>query len=240
MRAWFSAVLISVLTAGLVLFGVWGTMRAYESHQSRANEQAALQHARTAEKAYNGGNYELAKREFLRAAEISPGSSVGRISRRNAVNSTLMEASARLRHGNRAGAEEAYLEALRIDPSSAAAYAELAVLLYNRGRRTESFTYWDRALSLWHEQLRGGNLETEEVRTAREGLAHAEQNYARALLQEGDHLARLRRNHEAIQIWQRVLQVAPGSRTALVAQQRLNEVSSIGLGIFPSYMRTFP
>jgi len=85
-----------------------------------------------------------------------------------------------------------------------------------------------------------GEMDAGEARDARQGLAAAERNYAAALLRQAEELYVQRRNGEAIQFWQRVLEVAPGSPEAMAAQDRLNKVGSAGLGIFPSYMGATP
>jgi serine/threonine protein kinase len=235
-RAWFSAILLSVIAAALVLAAVWGTMVAYQSHQSNANRQAALAQSQIALKSYERGDFERAMEEFLRAAQLSPGSPIGRQARRNAVNSALSAGVTYQNRQNPARAEAAYMAALRIDQENAQAYASLALLHYERGRRAQAFAYWDRALMLWHDQISRGALDADEVQDARRGLQRAEQNYAAALIQHADQLYTQRRTGEAIQTWQRVLQVAPGSRWAVIAQDRLNRVGSAGMGIFPSTM----
>jgi hypothetical protein len=93
---------------------------------------------------------------------------------------------------------------------------------------------------LWHDQITRGALDDDEMRDARQGLQRAEQNYAAALIPQADQLYSQRRIGEAIQIWQRVLQVAPGSRWAVIAQDNLNRVGTGGMGIFPSYMGATP
>lgn len=235
-RAWLSALLLSLVAAAVLLAGIWGTMLAYESYQSNANRQTALAHYNTAKKAFDQRNYELAAREFLQAAQVSPGSDVGRVARHNAVNSMLAAGYERQNHQDGPGAEAAYLEALRIDPQNAQAHAALALLLFNRGRRNDAFAYWDRALGLWYDQLRRGELSPAETQDARQSLAQAEHNYGAALFQEAEQLHYQGRDGEAVQIWQRVLQVAPGSPAAVAAQNRLNTVSGSGMGIFPSFM----
>jgi tetratricopeptide (TPR) repeat protein len=239
-RAWMSALVLSVLAAALVLGVVWGTMIAYQSHQSNANRQAALAQSQMALKSYERGDYDRAMREFLRAAELSPGSPIGRQARRNAVNSALSAGVARQNRRDLSGAESGYMAALRIDPENAQAYASLALLQYEAGRRPQAFAYWDRALMLWHDQITRGALDADEMRDARQGLQRAEQNYAATLIPQADLLYSQRRIGEAIQIWQRVLQVAPGSRWAVIAQDNLNRVGTGGMGIFPSYMGATP
>jgi serine/threonine protein kinase len=239
-RAWISAMLVSVLAAALVLAAVWGTMVAYQSHQSNANRQAALAQSQTALKAYERGDYDRAMQGFLRAAELSPGSPIGRQARRNAVNSALAAGVAHQNRRNLSGAEAAYNIALRIDPENAQAHAYMATLLYRRGLRGQAFAYWDRALMFWHQELSGGQLDADALRAARQGLQVAEQDYAEALIRYADQLYAQRRGGEAIPIWQRVLQVAPGSRWAVIAQDRLNRVGTVGMGIFPSTMGAAP
>jgi tetratricopeptide (TPR) repeat protein len=239
-RAWIGVMLVALVAAALVLCGIWGLMVGYEHYQSTANRQAALTHFNTAAKAFDRHDYALATAEFLKAARISPGSDVGRVARRNAVNASLAAGYARQDRGDSAGAEQAFLGTLRIDPSNAQAHASLALLLYNRGQHNPAFAYWDRALLLWHEQLTRGELDGEATREAREQLARAEQNYATALYNHAQSLSEQRRNGEAIPVWQRVIQVAPGSQVAVMAQDRLNTVGSAGMGIFPSTMGANP
>jgi hypothetical protein len=234
-RAWITAMLLSVLAAALVLSAIWGTMVAYQSHQAQATRQAALTRFATATKAFEGGDYATAAREFLGAAQISPGSDVGRMARRNAITALLAQGSRQERRDS-SGAERTYLEALRMDPDTAQAYASLALIYFNRDQRSQAFNYWDRALALWTEQIGRGTLDADAMRSARQGLAVAEQNYGNALWRHAEQLYNTRRNTEAIQFWQRVLQVAPGSPVAEWAQNRLNTVGNAGMGIFPSYM----
>jgi tetratricopeptide (TPR) repeat protein len=224
-----------VLAAALVLGAVWGTMVAYQSHQSQTTRQAALTRFAVATRAYNNGDYVTAAREFLGAAQISPGSDVGRMARRNAVTALLAQGSRQERRDS-PGAERTYGEVLRIDPDNAQAYASLAVIYFNRGAHTQAFAYWDRALALWTDQIGRGTLDADEMRSARQGLSIAEQNYGSALWTHAETLFGQRRIPEATQFWQRVLQVAPGSQVAIWAQNRLNTVGNAGMGIFPSYM----
>ena len=239
-RAWITAILVSVLAAAVVLTGVWGTMVAYQTYQSNASRQLAMTHFVVAKKAFDQGDYDQARREFLKAAQVSPGSDVGRMARRSAVNSALTMGSQRQNRGDNLGAGTAYLDVLHIDPENAQAHAWLAILLFDRGQRTQAFAYWDRAIALWNQQLTRGEMDAGEARDARQGLAAAERNYAAALLRQAEELYVQRRNGEAIQFWQRVLEVAPGSPEAMAAQDRLNKVGSAGLGIFPSYMGATP
>jgi serine/threonine-protein kinase len=239
-RAWITAILVSILAAGVVLAGIWGTMMAYQNYQSNANREAAWAMFTVAKQAFDRGDYGQATQEFLRAAQISPGSDVGRVARHNAVNSALAIGSQRQNLGDNAGAEAAYLEVLKIDPENAQAHAWLAVLLFNRGQRSQAFAYWDRAIALWNQQFSRGEMDAGETAEARQAMAAAERSYASALLRQAEELYAARRNGEAIQFWERVLEVAPGSPEAIAAQNRLNTVGSGGMGIFPSYMGAAP
>jgi serine/threonine-protein kinase len=239
-RAWISALLLSVLAAAVVLAGIWGTMAAYQSYQSNASRQAAMAHFTVAKKAFDQGDFGQATREFLQAAQISPGSDVGRVARHNAVNATLAMGNQRQNRNDLPGAEAAYLDVLRIDPENAKAHSWLAVLLFEQGQRSQAFNYWDRAIALWNQQLQRGTLDAEETRDARQGLAQAEQNYGRALFQQAEALYAQKQNSAAIQYWQKVLLVSPGSQEAVAAQNRLDTVGSTGMGIFPSYMGAAP
>jgi tetratricopeptide (TPR) repeat protein len=239
-RAWITAFVISIVAAAVVLGGIWGTMTAYESYQSNANRQLAMNYFNGAKRAFDQGDYDQAARGFLKASQVSPGSDVGRVARRNAVNSALAVGSQRQNRGDTAGAEAAYENVLQIDPGNAQAYAWLAVLLFGRGQRAQAFAYWDRALALWNQQFSRGEMDAGEARDAHQGLVTAEQNYARALLQQAEELYAVHHNGEAMQDWQRVLEVAPGSPEAMMAQRRLDTVGSAGMGIFPSYMGAAP
>src|SRR5260370_25316525 len=153
-----------------------------------------MAHFTIAKKAYDQGDYNRATSEFLEAARRSAGSDVGRIARRNAVNSVLEMGSQRQSRGDTAGAETAYEGVLRIDPENAQAHAWLAILLFDRGQRSQAYAYWDRAMALWNQQLARGEMDAGEMRDARQGLAAAEQNYARALLRQAGGVDALRRD----------------------------------------------
>jgi tetratricopeptide (TPR) repeat protein len=242
-RAWFGALLLSIVAAGLVLLGIWGTMRAWESYQSNASRQAAMAQFAQARKAFDAGDFDAATRGFYQAMKMSPGSDVGRVARHNAVNSALSAGAQRQKRHDVAGAQAAYMEALRIDPESASAYSELGSLLFNSAQWNQAFAYWDRALQLWQQQVRQGRLDADEVRAAHEGVARTEQNYANALVRQGDQLKSQQRMSEAVQVWQRALQIGAGSSAAVAAQDRLNQFGGFGTGggeIFPNSSRIFP
>ena len=156
------------------------------------------------------------------------------------MNAALAMGSQQQSRENVTGAEAAYLDAIRMDPENAKAHAWLAVLLFQQRQRNQAFAYWDRAITLWNQQLQGGTLDAGEVQDARQGLAQAEQNYGRALLIQADELSAERRSSEAIQYWQHVILVSPGSPEARIAQGRLDTAGSAGASIFPSQMGASP
>src|SRR5580765_7585804 len=79
---------------------------------------------------------------------IAPTLDAGEIIRRANAQSLFIEGNERMAAGNASGAEESFRAAVRIAPDFAEAYANLGLLLDNRGAVTEAEICYRRSLRL--------------------------------------------------------------------------------------------
>jgi tetratricopeptide (TPR) repeat protein len=126
-----------------------------------------------------------------------------------------------------------------IDPTYAAAWNNLGLLLHRMGRYAEARTAYDRALTESREcaeaayNLGSLNEDTgdvdESIRCYRRAL-DVSPDYADAHFNLAGALARAGRGDEAVRHWQRYLQLDAGSPWAKIARAHLEVVETQGEG----------
>jgi tetratricopeptide (TPR) repeat protein len=134
---------------------------------------------------------------------------------------------------------DAYRRVVAIDPTYAAAWNNLGLLLHRMGRYAEARTAYDRALTESREcaeaayNLGSLNEDTgdvdESIRCYRRAL-DVSPDYADAHFNLAGALARAGRGDEAVRHWQRYLQLDAGSPWAKIARAHLEVVETQGEG----------
>jgi tetratricopeptide (TPR) repeat protein len=226
MRTWLSTLLLAVAAGLVVLFLVWSTMQAYREFQRTQTRADAVKHADAGWLAYKGKQYERAIAEFERAAQVDPRSEVGRTARLNGAHVAAEYGQILEGNGNLGDAKRYYERAIRLEPSYALAHQWLARVVAQQGDDRAEF-FWQQAIALATAQSQQSGLTDDQRKEADSVINEAPREWGNFLLQRAHKFRFAGRIQEARDTFQRVIEVAPGTDAAAVAQQWLDQLPSI-------------
>jgi len=201
---------VIVLIGCMVGFFIWGLRRAYGNYEMTATLAKAVQTYQMGMDLYEAGRYQEAIQVFGEAARLSPNADVRTTSNRMISNCYTMIGHQYLQQGQWAQAAQAYQIALRYDPGNAVAYVQLGGIYEKLGRTGEAGEAWNKAMQL--------DSKGDAGREARHAMAVNYYNQGVELFNQG-------RYQEARQMWQKVLETAPESDAAVMAEEQLNALN---------------
>jgi tetratricopeptide (TPR) repeat protein len=227
MRTWLSTLLLAVAAGLVVLFLVWSTMQAYREFQRTQTRASAIKHADAGWRAYKGKQFELAIAEFERAAQFDPSSSVGRTARLNGAHVAAEYGQMLEGNGNLGEARRSYERAIRLESSYALAHQWLARVVAQQDDDARAEFLWQRAIALATAQSQQSGLTDDQRKEAAAVIDQAPREWGNFLLQRALQRRYAGRIQEARDLFQRVIEVAPGTDAAATAQQWLDQLPSI-------------
>ncbi|MBI3911724.1 MAG: tetratricopeptide repeat protein [Armatimonadetes bacterium] len=226
------------LVVGLVIVGlVYVAKTAWDSARQGQATAAASSRFRTAQDAYDRGDYATARDEWLRAAEDANTPAEHReIVRRNAAIASVQLGAQYEKVGRRQDAERVYHQATAIYTYCGEAYTCLGRLASERGDYDSALSYYDQAIKVWNERLNVGGVPQEERQAMMSNREGALASKAMVLYNYGVRLMNQQRYSEADQKFAEVQMIAPSSQAAQLAQREQQHLPRGGGDLFPRYI----
>ncbi len=198
-----AVMLIGGAILGVVLMGVYASMRALEEYELQQIDQRAVEQARQAEQLFKQGRY-LESAELYRQLFHNAQSNKWKEEfRRNTAVAYTAYGNQLLEHRRYAEAEQAYRVALDYMPNLAEAHAGLAEVQQRLGNIDEAVRYWASA----SQYSRGSQANEYKRRVAQTYLERGKLAYQQGNLQM------------ALREWQQAVNSAPGTPEAEEAKR---------------------
>ncbi len=198
-----AVMLIGGAILGVVLMGVYASMRALEEYELQQIDQRAVEQARQAEQLFKQGRY-LESAELYRQLFHNAQSNKWKEEfRRNTAVAYTAYGNQLLEQRRYAEAEQAYRVALEYMPNLAEAHAGLAEVQQRLGNIDEAVRYWASA----SQYSRGSQANEYKRRVAQTYLERGKLAYQQGNLQM------------ALREWQQAVNSAPGTPEAEEAKR---------------------
>ncbi len=192
----------------LLALVLWGISKAFHAYQSRNRRVAATQLYQNANQAFVSGNYAAATNGYQAALSTAPPDTEEAAQARVGLSKTATVQGLKDEQAHDAtGATASYEKAVALDAQNAAALTNLGNLRWQQGDQTG-------ALDAWQSAAKADPM-GESGKQARQSASQRGMDLARQARDAGNLPA-------ARVLWQKVIDVDPGSPEAFEAQNSLN------------------
>lgn len=207
---YFLKVMLAVMAVcGIIILFVWLFSAGYEGYQRQMSAGEVLSHLEAGKRHFDQQSYQAAIEEYLLALKLSSDPELKKRVKTNVAVAYIQLGAQSEQAGNPIQAIVWYKQALVYDPTFPEAHLNLGVALYNLRRDDEAIEAWKRAI----QHGKGGAAGT----SAREHISLV-YHY------RGDQAHRSGDLGTAVQWWRQALEIAPGTKAGMLAQDKLDRV----------------
>ncbi|MHB1001228.1 MAG: protein kinase domain-containing protein [Armatimonadota bacterium] len=207
---YFLKVLLVVILISSVIVGfVWALTAGYQGYQQMAKQEEINRHMQAGKQYFDQKSYQAAISEYTQAINMTRDPEISQAARRNIAVSYMQIADDLYQQGNLVQAVAIYRQAIQVDSGYADAYLRLGIALKGMNNDDEAIAVWNKSAEVGY-----GSQTAIDAREYIAVLYHERGDYA---YNHGD-------KNLAIDWWRKAIEVSPGTRAGLLAQQKIDQV----------------
>lgn len=208
---YFLKVMTMVVLICTVLIGfVWMFSSAYRGYQHQGSEQEISIHLENGKRHFENQSYQAALEEFMAVLKVARDPKLIKVTRGNIAACLLQIGIEQEKAGRVYDAVGQYKQAILYNEDYPDAYLFLGNALERLNQTNEAFAAWEKA---W------------KVGPASQAGTVAKENSASLYVKLGDQAYHSGQHAAAVGHWRKAMETAPGTRPAMLAQDRLEQTT---------------